>query len=370
MKKILFIVLGDNLNGTERYVLDIIRYLPTDIFDAYFGIPYDSRLNLILQSHNVKTFNFRNDTLKKFRFKGIINIARFIIKNKIDIIHSNSGIIPCIIGKLLGASRCYETRHGIFYTDKQLASFTLMQKYHEKIKQYFVDFQIVISENDKERLMKCFEISEEKIKVIYNGIDIESVTEKGRRTENGIIIPEEKFKFLNIGRLTYQKGQNVLIEAANLLQKERQNFTLTITGEGEDHSQLQSLIDKYKLNNIVKIESYMEDIYEFIKEHDALVMTSRYEGVPYVVLESMALGVPVIHTDVGGISNILTDRLDGMIAKQEDAIDFMKKMLELLNDFNLYKSLRDNAFKTIQSYTIEKMVSQYVSLYLNENTYE
>ncbi|MCE1166344.1 MAG: glycosyltransferase [Bacteroidetes bacterium] len=363
MQKILYIALGENLNGTERFILDLIKYLPENKYDIYFGVPYESKLSEIIRKKGIKVFNFKNNSMDGFKPVGIYEIYKFIRDNGISIVHSNSGIIPCVVGKMLGLKKCYETRHGLFYTDEYMKRMSLLKYLHEYVKQFFVEYQVAISDNDKKRLIDFFSYSEKKINVIYNGINatdfagFSEAYELNQRRNDGV------FRFLNIGRFTYQKGQDILIRAAALLRKETDNFRLTLIGQGEDRSNLENLIRENGLSDFVCIEGYKTDIFDHIVKYDGLVMSSRYEGVPYVVLESMAIGLPVVSTKVGGIDNVIKNGQGGIIVDEGDAVGLKNAMLRLVNDKDLRSYFGNNARKAVLNYSIENMARHYDNMY-------
>jgi glycosyltransferase involved in cell wall biosynthesis len=361
MIKILFVVLGTNLNGTERYVVDIARNLPKNEFDIYIATPLKSNLSRFLKVYGIKEFVFNNGTVNSFSLNGLINLFKFIYKEKIDIVHSNSGILPCIITKIFFNKVCFETRHGIFFTKQQLENLPYGRKYFEYMKQYFVDSEIAISENDKYMLMKYFKIKEKNIKVIYNGINVKDFS-KYRKENNCLNI--DKIKLVNIGRLTFQKAQDVLLIAINLLKESLNNFCLTIIGDGEEKSNLLKYIKNNSLEDYVKIENYREDIFNYLKTFDVLVLSSRFEGIPYVMLEAMAIGLPVIVTDVGGISNVIKDGINGILVNEESPEEIKNAILSIANDKNKYYTIKENAFEDIKRYFLEAMVNDYKNLYV------
>lgn len=363
MIRILFVSLGENMFGTEKFIYYLVKNLPKDKFEVHWGIPYKSKLSQMLEAYGINYFDFRNGTLNGFKLRGLINISKYIYKHKIDIVHSNSGILPCVVGKLMGVKKCYETRHGMFFSDEHLNSFKLHQKYHEKVKQYFVNYQIAIAENDKNRMIKYFGMNPEKIAVVYYGIDIDDVRKNGVKSGTKVITENHKIKFLNVGRFTYQKSQVDLLKAVNLLQKEFKKFHLTIIGEGEEKDNLVNYVAANNLKEFVNIESYKENIHIEILKCDVLVMTSRYEGVPYVVSDSMALGVPVIHTDVGGVSNVICNNIDGLIVETGNIVEIKNAMKRIATDLELYQRIQENASRKIEEYSIQRMVNDYIKLY-------
>lgn len=362
MIKILYVALGENVNGTEKFVIDLITNLRKENFDIYFAIPYESNLSRRLEELNIKWLNFENDTLKKFTLKGIYNLYNIIRKYRIDIVHSNSGILPCLVGKMLRVKATFETRHGLFFTPEMLHNLSKKTKYKEKIKQYLSTFQIAISHNDKNSLIKYFEMKPENIKVIYNGINLKMLDEFKEKKLNSINY--EVFRFLNAGRFTYQKAQDVLLKAVNILSHKYDKFSLTIIGEGEEKNNLLRYIKEYNLEKFVKIEKYRNDILDYFTKYDSVVLSSRFEGVPYVMLDSMAIGLPVIATNVGGINNVITDKFDGLVVNHDSPEELSEAMYLLANDKKLYISLQHNAMESIKKYSLEHMSKEYENLYM------
>ncbi|MFZ4590453.1 MAG: glycosyltransferase [Ignavibacteria bacterium] len=362
--KILYVSLGENMFGTEKFISYFVNNLPVDKFEVHWGIPYESRLSNILKQNNNRYFSFENGTLSNFKIKGLINIAKYIHKNNINIVHSNSGILPCVVGKVMGVKKCYETRHGIFYSDKELNEFGILQRYHEKIKQYFVEYQIAIGENDKYRMIKHFGMIDEKIKVIPYGIDINDIRKQGIKSGLNVKSKNGKFKYLNIGRFSLQKSQLDLLKAVRMLIDEYQNFELTIIGEGEEKDNLLNYIKSNNLEKYVILKSYIDNIHLEILKYDALVMTSKYEGVPYVVSDSMALGLPVVHTDVGCVSNVIRNNVDGLLVNVENIVEIKDAMKKIATNTKLYENIQISAFNRIESYPIGKMIDEYAKVYL------
>ena len=141
---------------------------------------------------------------------------------------------------------------------------------------------------------------------------------------------------------------------------------LVIIGTGENKNMILEIIKNKKLENNIDLLDYTNDIFNEIPKFDMHVLTSRYEGTPYVIFEAMALGVPVITTNTGGISNILTNNLDSMITEVEDAEGTYKAMDSLLISEDLRKSIIENAFKTVKNYTVQQMADNTEKFYLSK----
>ena len=116
--KVLLAVCNNVLNGTERYVVDLASNLPGDRFDVYVATPMKGPLSDILESRSIKEIVFDNGKLMTYSLKGLNNLRRIFKKEKFDILHANSGFLPCVIGKISGIKFILEVKHGIFYSKK------------------------------------------------------------------------------------------------------------------------------------------------------------------------------------------------------------------------------------------------------------
>lgn len=363
MIRVLLVLGSSNFNGTERYAVDIARKLPEDKFEVWIAVPEYGNLSEILKDYGINEFIYDNKIQNKFTLAGAKNLFHFIKKMKFDVVHANTGIIPCIAAKIAGVKLILETKHGLFFTKEKVENLSFNERIHEKVKEFFVDYFIAISQNDKDRMIKYFRINEKKIKVIYNGVDIEKLSEyRELKLERGIL-NTEKINVGIIGRLTYQKAQDKLIKAYSEFKSEFENIFIRIIGRGEDEDMLKDLIIKNNVEENVEILDYKKNIFDFYIDLDALILTSRYEGIPYVMMEAMVIGIPVITTDVGGISNIIQNNFNGIIIDADNKEDYRNAFNRLQNDKELYLKLTANAFETVREYSIDSSLKNYVKLY-------
>lgn len=363
MIKVLLVVCNNRMYGTERYVVDLANNLSKDIFEVSVAIPEEGPLSEILKEKGINEIIYHNGKMDVFSFKGSFNLFRLIHKYKFDIIHTNAGIIPNIIGKLLNVKGNIEIKHGILIPDEKLENMSFRKKFHEWIKQFFVDYVIAISENDKQKLIKIFNIREQKIKVIYNGINNKNVLPYQKKIEQ-----DKNNKELiigSIGRFTYQKGQEYLIDAFTNICKKYNNVKLILVGSGENENVIKNMIINKNVQDYIKIENYKKNIYNFLRKLDVFVLTSRYEGVPYVLLEAMCIGVPIISTRVGGIDNILEDGKDALLIEKGNIKEIEVALEKVIDNAEIRENLSANAIQKVQHYSIDSMVRNTENLYLN-----
>ena len=163
---------------------------------------------------------------------------------------------------------------------------------------------VVISEVVKKALKENFGI-EENIYEIPNSVDIEKIKTLSKEK---VDLPQ-KALFTTLGRLDNNKNQILLLKAAKLVKRYRDDFEIYLLGDGEDRKKLENYIEKNKLKDNVKILGFKENPYPYIKNSVATVLTSLSEGFSLALAESAILDTPVISTDVG-IAKELIEKYD------------------------------------------------------------
>lgn len=168
-----------------------------------------------------------------------------------------------------------------------------------------------------------------KIKVIYSGVSDEfrNVKAEIRSDDSGML------KIISIGRYHWKKGYHYALDAMKILIKNGQDFKYTIVAQGEVPEEILFMLDDDELKSRVELKSGMphEMLMKELSESDMLILPSVEEGIANVVLESMALGIPVISTDCGGMNEAISDGIDGFIVKVRDPELLAKKITELSN---------------------------------------
>ncbi len=141
-----------------------------------------------------------------------------------------------------------------------------------------------------------------------------------------------KKRFICVGRLSYQKGIDILIEACNLIKDKLDGWHVDIFGAGEEETKLRSQIDESGLSEIVRINKPTTNIYAEYAKSDALLMTSRFEGLPMVLLEAMSAGIPAISFRCPcGPSDIITEGC-GILVENGNVEKFAKAMADVIDN--------------------------------------
>lgn len=196
----------------------------------------------------------------------------------------------------------------------------------------------------------------EKFAVIYNGVEkIEACGD----------VANAAVKIIFIGRLSKQKDPELLIKAAGGLPKDLiKQIEIAIIGSGPKAGLLNNLAGQNKNLLVNIIDNVPRDkAIGMLKNSDIFVLTTNWEGFPYSILEAMSAGLPVIATDVGGISEAV-DSSCGFLVKRGDAAGLRQALAQLITDRNLRKTMGENAQRIAGSkFSLEKMLTETEKLY-------
>lgn len=165
------------------------------------------------------------------------------------------------------------------------------------------------------------------------------------------------------GRYNSQKQFEALIDAWSLLAREFSDWTLRIAGDGEDKAFLERKIADYRIQDKVVLgpEKDMKAAY---LNSSILAMSSRYEGLPMVLLEAQACGLPIVsYACKCGPKDVITDGVDGYLVEEGNVTDLADKLFSLMADADLRKSMGEAAFKSSERYDEESVMARWDSLF-------
>ncbi|MDE1988696.1 MAG: glycosyltransferase family 4 protein [Patescibacteria group bacterium] len=376
-KKILYCITKSNWGGAQRYVYDLTTGISREKYEVAVVLGGDGKLKEKLEATNVRVISvsaLQRDVGIVKDFYSFFELLKIFRAEKPDIIHLNSskmGGIGGLAGRIAGVKKIIFTAHGWAYNEDR--NFT--QKIAITIL-YFITvalshLTIAVSEKAKEQF-KSAGLMKKKIIIIHNGIgEIEFMEkEKARQEIEKKILPKSE-SFANrikentvwagtISELHKNKGLTYAIEAV----KKHPNLIFIIMGEGEERKNLEETIKKYELENSVFLIGNVENASSYLKAFDIFTLTSITEALPYAILEAGKAEVPIIASNVGGISEIINDMKSGILLQPRkpkeisDAIAYLIGHTEKKEDFSsLLKEKIDTEF------SLAKMIDKTADLY-------
>lgn len=194
-------------------------------------------------------------------------------------------------------------------------------------------------------------------RLIYNAIPVE--------TENG----NQPLASLNgstvgvVGRLAEQKGHRYLLEAVNLLKPALPNLQVWLIGDGELRAELEAQSTALGLEGNVRFLGRREDVPALLQQINLMVLPSLYEGLPTIIMEGMAAGVPVIATDIPGTRELVQDGVTGWLVPARDAHALAEKIRHVLEHPQAGERVRHCALEGLKRFSIQVSAGHYARLY-------
>ncbi len=182
--------------------------------------------------------------------------------------------------------------------------------------------------------------------------------------------PKEKASLVNkkaiaVGRNTYQKGFDLLIEAWKIVNEKHPEWRLSIYGCNRDLT-LQRKIESLNLQSVCTLHEPVKNIEEKYLENSIYILSSRYEGFPMVLIESMACGVPSVSFACPcGPKDIIADEEDGLLAKKNDVTDLAEKIIVLIENEDKRQELGTRARENVTRFQLDRIMEQWRSLFLS-----
>ncbi len=204
-----------------------------------------------------------------------------------------------------------------------------------------------------------------KMSLIHNGVNLElfdSACSKERIRER-MDLPINTQLICFVGRLDKQKGIDILLDAVRLLAITHTGFMVLIVGDGVERDFLQKEAKMGGIENRVSFLGFRNEVCEILKSVDVFVLPSRYEGMPFAILEAMAAGLPVIATDVGDNSFLIDDGITGFIVSPNDSVTLAEKLQILLDNPLLGKTMGKIAQQKVLLYNDARMVRKLETVY-------
>ena len=221
----------------------------------------------------------------------------------------------------------------------------LMKRYHKPI--------ITVSENTRERLVNNGILSRE-IEVIHNGIDVQNWC---RNNDVAVLkkefkVPTDGYLVGTVARITYDKDLPTFYKVARLVSEQIKHVIFVIVGDGyaDELVRAKQEVVELGLGDIVKFTGHRNDLMNVYTSFDVFLLTSHTEGLPNTVLEAMALNIPVVATEVGGLPELVVHKKTGFLSKRGDSKSLSNQLISLLEDDEKRKLFAYSSRKQIEDY--------------------
>lgn len=350
--KVLYITVRADFGGGPRHVTQLINNL-SEKYEIYlaapYGEPYGTEWRCNKNLKGILTIPYRS-----FSIKTLFQINHFIKEHKIDIIHSHgngAGIYSRLLKILCPKVKIIHTFHGI--SDNYSSKFkNITNIIIGNILKFFTDKFILVSNGEMKLGKQLGFIKSKTSEVIYNGIE-----DHGKKN----LIHSHILNIVTLSRFDYAKNMDMAFAIARFFKKDN-SITFTWVGDGDDFQRLKEQAINENLN--INFVGFSKEPIKFLKEADIYLSTSRFEGLPYALIEAASVGIPIIATNVKGNNECVKNKETGLLFT---TIEQGISCIQQLQDYNIRKRLGDNARDFfLNTFTEEQMITKIINVYENK----
>ncbi|NOZ64410.1 MAG: glycosyltransferase [Caldiserica bacterium] len=355
MIRILYVIPKMEVGGTERHLynllhgLDKSRFLPRVICTWKLG-----RIGRKLreEGYTIEKLGFH----KGYDPRIALKLGRIMAEWKPHILHTylfGFHLLPGIPARWRKVPLTISSRREIGEWKKF---------YHWWITRagnWFTDYTVACSQEVKRYTIKKEGLPEERIEVIYNGINLEDFSFQA-------LSNKRKKKVGVIANFYPEKGQRFFLEAVPHIKREFPETEFILAGEGEKRKAMENLCKEMGIDGMVKFLGLCEDIPAILSSLQVLVIPSVREGLPNVLLEALSTGTPVVATRVGGIPEVIRQGEEGILIPPGDPMSIKQAVCFLLSHPEKAREMGRKGRKLAENrFSLQRMLQDYEGMYLS-----
>lgn len=359
---------GDLWAGAEVQIAAMIRYLARK---------NDIRLSAILLNHGrlaeeIERLGVETIVIPESQtgFFGVLRRAEdFLRTRKPHILHSHrykENLLAALLARRFRIAALVRTQHGLQEPLRGLkgSKHALIQTFDRMTARWSAARIIGVSSDVTLQLRQ--RLGREKIVTILNGVDVENAQSSLSAVEarQGLGIPEDSFVFGTAGRLEPIKRLDIFLKAAKQISVQHPGAQFILAGDGRERSNLTELTRTLGIEDRVHFLGHRDDIFDVLRALDVLVICSDHEGLPMILLEAMCMRLPVVARRVGGIPEVIEDRITGVLVESDSPSDLATACLATVEDGTCRQRLVEAARNlVIRDFSAERAGAQVADLY-------
>ncbi len=361
--KIMHLIGSVSIGGAQRLVLEMAGHTSKVDYEVHicaFGPVKNETFLVELNSLNLPVIHIQS---RKFYNPSVLwKIIKYVRQKKIDLIHTHLTDAD-IIGRLVSLFTGVPVLGTIHNEPKSFMKLRIDKRVLNKITaKYCTTHLVVVSGCLREQFIAEWAIPDEKISTIYNAVDIDiylqAPAERRLQTSNS------KFTITNVGRLSKQKAQHILLEAAQMVIAHFPDTQFLFVGQGKLEQDLKNLTHELGLERNVVFMGVRRDVADILASTDIFVLSSLWEGLPLSAIEAMASACATVLTDVGGNRELIEPGKSGLIVPPGDSDALADAIISLLEQEEVRLSIGRAARARVRGkFNLSLMVKQYEEVY-------
>lgn len=304
-------------------------------------------------------------------FRAIINTIRILYKERPHLIHAHStkgGIIARVANLFYGVTVLHTPQAFSYLSAEGRIRFLIFKNIERAFKKFY-SILVASSDSERNRGINDLGYKPEKTELFNNSIS--PILGINKNVSESLEVPQQYI--CTVGRPSYQKNLEMMIEVMALIHKRIPGIHLMIMGVGEYSPKteiVKKLICKHELQNNISLIKWMDrkDILYHISNSKLYISTARYEGLPYSVIESLALSKACVVTDTDGNRDLVKEGFNGHVIKDFNTQHMADKIIDLYRNDSLRHEYEKNSFRFYNEnfnidknmYKLEYIYSKYI----------
>ena len=309
-------------------------------------------------------------------FIALIKIVRLLHKNRYDIVHTHTakgGMLGRLAGKICKIPVVVHTVHGTTFHDSLHPLTEILYRNLERLAARATHTFVTVGDDLRDRYVAAGIASPERFVTIRSGFDLrqfkiseKEIRHRNRKCRESLGFSEDDIVIGNVSRLEPRKGHRFLLTAAANIVRRNPRVIFAITGDGDHAAKLKEQARNLGIQNNVRFLGHRSDIENVISCFDVFVLTSLWEGLPRVLVQSAALGKPIVTFDVEGAREIVHEGVNGFVVPLRDVDKLVQRIEYLVSDLERAQQMgREGRSKASWDWDVSVMVKSIVELYQN-----
>lgn len=366
--KIRILHVAQAAGGVDRYIRMLLKYLDKEKFENILVCSQDFReedyKNLVDFFEQVKM----DRAIGSNDLKAIGEVRRLIKRYNPDIVYAHSSKAGAIarVADIGLKNHCLYNPHGWAFNMRCSAKKKAMYTAIEKIAAPFCDKIICISDAEKQSALDKKICREDKLQVIFNGVDIEAYENgiHGTVKRKDLNIPEDAFVVGMVGRISPQKAPDIFIKMAKHVKDKVSNAHFIIVGNGDQEAEIKKYAKDNDFLDSLHITGWVDNPMSYVELFDVACLLSRWEGFGLVLPEYMMARKPIVASRVDAIPNIICDGENGLLVEMDDVVGASTAVLKLYLNNSLKSKLIDEGLKTVyKKFDVQRMTRETEKLF-------
>ena len=368
--RILFVIDGMEFGGGERVFTQIMNGLPKDRYELYLASGEQESFYRAITTASVKRYGL--DFSNRYNIAILYKLLKIIKGDEIQIIHGQGGraeFFARLASRIAGSSRYISTVampvEGYDVGPKTRVIYETLDGFTER----YVDYFLVVSAVLEQTMIEGHGISPEKVIKIYNGIETtyyrpENLEESRRQIREEFSLGNDEILIGAVGRMVWQKGFAYFLQALPSVTEDIPQARFMLVGDGPMRQELEGLAKSLGIQDRLLLTGHRRDIRDMMAAMDIAVIPSLLEGFPMVTLEAMAMERPIVATAIDGITEQISDGVEGLLVPARDPGALARAIKRMADDPPLARALANRARKrVVDDFSVQKMITETVKVY-------